>query len=74
MFKFEEYLNCFFGGFFPLSLILVYPFTFKTNLIRNRYSKLNEYERERLGSEEVYLCPICDENNIDYKNTSLLFY
>ena len=38
---------------------------FYENRLIERYSKLNEYERERLGSEEVYLCPICDENNID---------
>ena len=38
---------------------------FYENRLIEKYSKLNESERERLGSEETFLCPICDENKID---------
>ena len=38
---------------------------FYENRLLKKYTILNETERERLGSEDAYLCPICDENKID---------
>ena len=38
---------------------------FYESRLKKKYTILNEYERERFGSEDANLCPICDENKID---------